>query len=134
MGTLAPLTRNAACNAVVDLVDRGTPPGYLNFLGGSSTIIAHMHFATPAAFGAASSGYAVLTVGTTVQDTNAAAPGNPDTVSTAGIYSAAGTAVITAITCGTTGAEINLSSLSIATGDTVTLSSMQITMPATTTT
>lgn len=127
MATLATLTRNAACNAVVDLIDRGTPPGYLRFLASSGTVAAQLTFNSPAAFGSAATGQASMLTASAVQDTDANAT---ETVATAAIYSAAGTAVMTGITCSTSGAEINLSSLSVAIHDTVTLSSLTVTMPA----
>lgn len=128
--TLPTLSRNAACDAVVDLIDRGTGPGYINFLEAGGTIAAHLHFNITAAFGAAATGVATMVTDPAVTNGSTAAGG---TVSTASIYSLGGTSVMTGITCAAAAAtttQIQLSTLTIGAGDTVTLSSMTVTMPA----
>lgn len=88
---------------------------------GMGTVLATIPLASTA--GTVASG--VLTFSTPVSDTNADATG---TAAEARIRtSSGGTDVITGLTVGTSGANINLSSLSITAGDTVTISSATIT-------
>lgn len=131
MGTLSTAVRNAACNAVVDSIDQHASAGYLRFLASGGTVVAQLTFNDPAYgnAGASVAGRADMSTSTAVQDTNANAT---ETVATASIYAGGGTSLITGITCSTSGAEINLSSLAISSGDTVTLSSLYVTMPAST--
>lgn len=122
MATLSTAGRNAACDAVVDLIDAGTPPGALVFRTSGDTEVATLPFSTTA-FGAASSG--VATANSITSDTTATG----GTTTKATLQNAAGTAVITA-TVGTSGSDINLSSVAIGVNDTVSVSSLTVTMPA----
>jgi hypothetical protein len=128
MATLSSVARNAACDAVVDLVNAGTPPGYISFHASGGTEAVHCHFGNDAftAAGASTVGQAGLFGGTAISGTATAT----ETVATARIRNAAGTNIISAITCGTSGQEVNLSSLAIATNDTVTISTLTVSMPA----
>lgn len=125
--------RSAMCDALVDLIDAGTPPGTLTIRTGSAptnttdsdsgTLLATLTFNTTA-FGAASSG--VATANSITSDTNVDASG------TAGhwrIKNAAGT-VIAQGTCGTSGADINFDSVTFVAGGTAAISSLTITQPA----
>lgn len=122
MATLSTAGRDAACNAVVDLLDAGTPPGNLVFRTSGDVEVATLPFSNPA-FGNSATG--VATAGAITNDTNATG----GTTTKATLENAAGTAVITA-TVGTSGANINLSSTTIGAGDTVSVSSLTVTMPA----
>jgi hypothetical protein len=129
--SISTAARNAACDAVVDLVDAGTPPGLLKIYAGTvpadvnaalgaATLLATLTMSTTA-FGAASSG--VATAAAITSDTSADATG---TATFFRITNAAGTAIIQG-NVGTSGADLNLSSTSITTGGTVAVSSLTYT-------
>lgn len=122
MATISTAARDAACNAVVDLLDAGTPPGNLVFRTSGDVEVATLPFSTTA-FGASSTG--VATAAAITSDTSATG----GTTTKATLENAAGTAVITA-TVATSAADINLSSTVIGAADTVSVSSLTVTMPA----
>ena len=107
MATISTAARNAACDAVVDLIDAGAAAGNLVFRTAGDVEVATLPFSDPA-FGAAATGG--TTTKATLEDSDA-------------------NAVITA-TVGTSGSDINLSSTTIGAGDTVSVSSLTVTMPA----
>lgn len=129
--SISTVARSAAADAVVDLVDAGTPPGLLKVYGGSvpadvnaslgaATLLGTLTMSTTA-FGAASSG--VATAATITSDTSA------DATATATFFritNAAGTAIMQG-NVGTSGADLNLSSTSITTGGTISVSSLTYT-------
>jgi hypothetical protein len=125
--TLTTAARNAACDAIVDLIDAGTGAGTIELKSAASTVagtseVATLTFSDPA-FGAASSGTA--TASAITDDTSA-------TGGTAGfftIFDSDANAVLQG-TVATSGADLNMSSVSIGAGDTVSISSLTITMPA----
>lgn len=129
--SISTAARNAACDAVVDLVDAGTPPGLLKIYAGSvpadvnaalggATLLGTLTMSTTA-FGAASSG--VATAASITSDTSADATG---TASFFRITNAAGTAIIQG-SVGTSGCDLNLSSTSITLGGTIAVSSLTFT-------
>jgi hypothetical protein len=126
--TLETVARNAACNAVVDLCDAGSGAGKLQIKtsAGTSTFdngrVATLTFSDPA-FGNASTG--VATASAITSDTNAAA----GTAAKAYFYDSDNTPILSCAV-GTSGSDINLSSVSIGSGDTVSISSLTVTMPA----
>lgn len=69
--TLATATRNAACNAIVDLIDAGAGAGTLKVRTAAEAVLATITFADPA-FGAAATGVATSS-NSAVADTNASA-------------------------------------------------------------
>ena len=114
--------RNAACDAVVDLIDAGAGAGTLVFQTTGDVEVATLTFSDPA-FGAAATG--VATASAITSDTNATG----GTIAQASAFDS-NAAKVLEMTCGTSGAEINLSSLVIGASDTVSCSSLTITCPA----
>lgn len=132
MATISTAARNAACNAVVDLIDAGSAAGYLQIRTGSSpgigsaatgTLLATLTFSDPA-FGNAATG--VATASAITSDTSADADG---TAGYARVFDSDNVAIMD-LTVGTSGADLNLDSTSIVTGGTVSVTSMTVTMPA----
>lgn len=122
MATLEAATRNAAANAVVDLIDAGATAGTLVFETATDAAVATLTFSDPA-FGNATGG--VATASAITSDTNATG----GTAAQASFYDSNAVKVLEA-TVSTTGADINISSLSIGAGDMVSISSLTVTMPA----
>lgn len=123
MPILETATRNAAANAVVDLID-GASPGTLVFETSTDAAVATLTFSNPA-FGAATGGVATAT--TITSDTNATG----GTIAQASFYAATGggTKILEA-TAATSGGEFTMSSLTVGSGDTVSVSSLTVTQPA----
>ncbi len=134
--SISTAARNAACDAVVDLVDAGTPPGLLkiyqngganpadvNAALGGATLLGTLTMSTTA-FGSASTG--VATAAAITSDTSADATG---TAHFFRITNAAGTAIIQG-EIGTSGSDLNLSSTSITSGGTIAVSSLTYTQAA----
>jgi len=116
--------RDAAANAVVDLLDAGTPPGDLVFLTAASATVCVVAFANPA-FGASSSGVATL-AGVPLTSGGATA----GTIAKAEFRNDAGTAVIFCAVS-TSGSDINIpGGLALATDDTVTVTALTYAAPA----
>lgn len=123
--TISTAARNAACDAIVDLVDGGTTDanGDLVIQTSGDVEVATLALSNPA-FGNAASG--VATASAISDDTNATG----GTAANFILQNRDNTEVIRGL-CGTSGAELNLSSLSIGAGDTVSVSSLTMTVPAT---
>lgn len=111
-------TRNGIADYVVDQLDGGT----LEFRTSGDVEVATLTFGTPA-FGAASSGTA--TANAITSDTSATG----GTVAKAALKTSGGTAIVFCAV-GTSGSDINLTSLSIGVGDTVSISSLTYSAPA----
>lgn len=114
--------RNLACDAIVDSVDAGAGAGYVQFETSGDVEVATLVCSDPA-FGAAASGTA--TAASITSDTNATG----GTVAQASWYDS-NNAKKWENTVGTSGAEITISSTTIGAGDTVSMSSFTVTVPA----
>lgn len=128
MPTLATATRNAVLDAIDDLINTGSGTanlrGYTTGGSASGTLLFECAFGNPAFAGAASGSMAANAI---TADSSANATG---TLAVAEIFNRNNASVFTGITCGTSGAEINFNTLSITTGDNVSISSLTITCPA----
>lgn len=114
--------RIGVCDFVVDQLDEGTPPGLLVINTSGDVEVATLTFANPA-FGAAN-GSAVATAGTITSDTNATG----GTAAKAELRNAAGTAkILCSVTATGGGGDIQLSSVVISAGQTVSISSLTYT-------
>src|SRR6056297_944747 len=126
MATLTAAARNAACNAIVDLVDVGAGTNgtlEIGTAGFASTLVTFDFAAT--AFGAASSGTATaasLPITATAAATGTAAEYRIRDQDNVTVWS--GTSV------GTSGTEVVLSSTSITSGQSIDLTACSCTMPA----
>ena len=122
--TLPTATRNAMCNACVDLVDTGTKLGkLLIYNAGSANLLCTNRFANPA-FGAANTGVATAAAianGTAIYSSTAAV---------GKITDGADADVITGLVVGAGSGDINLNSTTITSGDVISITSMTITQPA----
>lgn len=114
--------RDGLCNYVVDLIDAGAGAGTLQFQTSGDVEVATLTFSDPA-FGASSSGTA--TASAITSDTSATG----GTVAKFKVYDSNATQVF-AGAVSTSGSDINLSSLSVGVGDTVSISSLTYTAPA----
>lgn len=132
--TLATTSRNAAANAVVDLIDAGSGAGYVEIRTGSApaspqaaatgTLLATVTLNDPA-YGDAATG--VCTLDVTPEPTGTAVA--TDTAGWARFYDSAGGAVFDGA-CATSGAAVNLATTAITTGSDVTVTSGTYTQPA----
>ena len=121
--TLTTAARNAACNAIVDLVDAGAGDSTLVFYAADTTTeVATLTFAATA-FGAANTG--VATADTIASDTSATG----GTTTIAKFLDGDGTEVLQCAV-GTSGSDINLSNNVIAAGETVAITALTVTVPA----
>lgn len=110
--------RNGLADHIVDQLDGGT----LEIQTSGDVEVATLTFGTPA-FGAAAAG--VATANAITSDTNATG----GTAAKAQLKTSGATAIVNC-SVGTTGEDINLSSVSIGAGDTVSISSLTYTAPA----
>lgn len=121
---LTTTARNAACDAVVDLIDVGTTDanGDLVIMTSADAQVALLAFSNPA-FGSAVTG--VATANAIANDTNA-------TGGTAAkfMFRNRNNVEVLRGDVGTSGSDLNLSSLNIGAGDTISVSSFTVTMPA----
>lgn len=127
--TLTTAARNAACDAIVDLLDAGTPgdaAGDLTFATASAALNVCTCAMTNPAFGASSTGVATAA---TISAGTVSGSGNPSTVAVALFRNRANTEIFRCAV-GTSGSDINLSSVSVSDGDTITVTSLTFTMPA----
>ena len=114
--------RNAIADTVTALIDGGTGAGYLEFQTSGGTEVATCPFSATA-FGAASSG--TCTANAITDDTSATG----GTIAKAALKDGDAVSHIQCA-CGTSGSDINLSTLSITAGDTVSVTSLTYSAPA----
>ena len=125
--TLTTAARNAACDAVVDLIDGGTTDanGDLVIRTSGDVEVATLAMSNPA-FGAAATGVATAS---TISDDTSATGG---TAANFIFQDRDNTEVLEGdVTATGGGGSLELSSLSVGAGDTVSVSSFTVTMPAT---
>lgn len=116
--------RTGIADFVVDQLDEGSPPGHLVYQTSGDVAVATLTFASTA-YGAAASG--VATAAAIVSDTSAVG----GTVAKARQKNAAGTdKIICSVTATGGGGDIELSSVVISAGQTVTTTSLTYTAPA----
>lgn len=120
--TLTTAARNAACDAIVDLLDAGAGAGTLEFQTSGDVEVATLTFSDPA-FGNAATG--VATASAITSDTNATG----GTVAQFKVFDSDSNEVFEG-SVGTSGQDINLNTLTVAASDTVAVSSLTVTMPA----
>ena len=126
--TLTTAARNAACDAIVDLLDGGSgdATGDIKFYtSGASTLLCTNNMAATA-FGSASTG--VATAGTIAQGT-VSGSSNPSTIALALFCNKSNTEIFRCAV-GTSGSDINLSAVAVNNGDTIDVTSLTFTVPA----
>lgn len=121
--TLDTAARNAAADGVVDLIDGGDAAGRIEIYNtASATLLATLAFTDPA-FAAATAGVAVAAA---ITDGTCVASG---TAVLASIFPSTGNVIISGLTVGTSGSDLNFSNVTWATADVVGISTMTVTMP-----
>lgn len=125
--TLTNTARSAAADAVVDLLDGGSgdATGDINFQTAGAVSLATCNLSNPA-FGAASNG--VCTAAAISQGT-VSGSSNPSTIAVALFRNRANTEIFRCAV-GTSGSDINLSSVAVNNSDTIDISSLTYTQPA----
>lgn len=126
--TLTTAARNAACDAIVDLLDGGSgdATGDIAFSTSAPATLCVCNLAATA-FGSASTGTA--TAGTIATGT-VSGSSNPSTVALALFRNKANTEIFRCAV-GTSGSDINLSSVSVNDSDTIDVTALTFTVPAT---
>ena len=126
--TLTNAAKTAACDAIVDLVDAGAAAGNLIlYLANASTEVATLPLNDPA-FGGAVNGVATLDVDPAVTDTSAT--GNAAAATIAMFKDSDGTEVLRCSVSATGGGgDIVLTSNVIASGETVAITALTVTVP-----
>jgi polyisoprenoid-binding protein YceI len=121
--TYSTAVKTARMQAVIDQIDAGAGPGTLEIgTTGFGSTLAILTLADPC--GTASAGVLTFDFDPDISDTSANATG---TAAEARIKDNGGTVVISGLSVGTSGADINLDSTSITTGQAVTLTTGTIT-------
>jgi hypothetical protein len=121
MPTLSTSARNAACNAIVDLLDAGSGAGTLVFRTSGDVEVATLTFSDPA-FGASSNG--VATASSITEDLSATG----GTMTKATLQDSDANIIMTC-TAGTSG-EFAMTSAVVGVGVEVAVDSLTVTMPA----
>lgn len=126
--TLTTAARNAACDAITALINgaSGDATGDMAFSTSAPATLCVCNMAATA-FGAAASGVATAA---TIASGTVSGSSNPSTVALCLFRNKANTEIFRCAV-GTSGSDINLSSVSVNDGDTITVSSLTFTVPAT---
>lgn len=130
MATLSAAACQAACNAIVDLLDGGTGSDPCVFFGTSGDVeVAKCSMGHTAAFGAATlAAPSVATAAAIDDDTDA--DGGVIATNHVFLRNRSGTTVITCTIGTTSSTDFQIASLTIGAGDTVGVSSLTVTQPA----
>ena len=123
--TLTTAARNAAADAVVDLCDSGASAGNLKLYHSDGTTVLSTHALNDPAFGAAATGTA------TANAIGSATASGTGTATTFKLFDSDSTEVLSGTVTGTGGGgDITLDSTSITSGQTVNITSLTYTQPA----
>jgi hypothetical protein len=131
MATLTSTARSAACDAIVDLLDAGNEAARFlltDTAGGGGVTIAAISLDATAAFGAAATGVATLDV-SPVPSATASATATAAGWALQSMNSGTPTTVISG-TIGTGSEDLDIDNASITSGQTVNITSMTVTVPA----
>lgn len=125
--TLTTAARNAACNAIVDLLDAGAGAATIKMcLADGTTEVATLTMNDPA-FGNAATGVATMDNSPTVEDTSAT--GNAGAITIA-IFQDSDNTEVFRCAVGTSGSDINMTNNVVAATEGVQLTSFTFTVPA----
>lgn len=123
--TLTTKARNAACNAIVDLVDEGAAAGTVLFETSGGTDLCECVMSDPG-FGAAATG--VATASAIAQGT-VAGSANPSTIARA-LFRDSDDEEMFRCDVGLSGSDINLTAVAVNDGDTIEITALTFTVPA----
>lgn len=132
MATISTAARNAACDAIVDLLDAGNEAARFiltTVSGGTGTTLATITLDATAAFGAAASGVATLDVSPAVSDTSADASGTAAGWALQSMNSGTPTTVLSG-SIGTGSEDLDIDNTTIVAAQTVNLNAITVTVPA----
>ena len=124
INNIATALRSTLCDAFVDAIDDGAGAGLLEIhTAAFGTKLATLTFSDPA-YGAASSGVA--------QENSITDDSSADATGTAAVFRVTTSTPTTMFegTVGTSGADINFNSVSFVSGDTISITDLPVTMPA----
>jgi hypothetical protein len=127
--TLTTAARNAACDGIVDLLDTGSgdASGDMAFYTAAAATLLCVCAMTNPAFGAASGGVATAA---TISQGTVSGSANPSTIALCLFRNRANTEMFRCAVA-VSGSDINLTSVSVNDGDTIDITSLTFTVPAT---
>jgi len=129
LNNIATSVRDTLCDAFVDAIDGGTSNGVIQiYTAAFGTLLAALAFSDPA-FGSSSSGTATASA---ITDDSSADAGGTAAVFRVSTTNDGSTPVTTLFegTVGTSGQDINFNTVGWSAGDTISISSMTVTQPA----